>query len=149
MTAVTGYVVPDTSLAMKWVLDEAESDIALQLLREWERDGIEPVVPSWFACEVANVLFKFVLRGDLAISEAHAAHVTVMSLVLVWGDEPDDARRALELAAASGQRQTYDTQFLALAERLGCPLWTADDRFHAAVQYVAPMVRALREVSRG
>jgi predicted nucleic acid-binding protein len=51
-----------------------------------------------------------------------------------------DAERAIEIAALTGQRASYDSHYLALAERLGCELWTADDRFRDAAR--GPRVQA-------
>lgn len=118
--------VVDVSLALKWVLEEPNSDRARRLLAEWRVHGIQPVVPSWFSCEVANTLYQRFRDGSLTtIEDAEAAYDVVMRFVLVMSDEPSDARRAIRIAIAAGQKQTYDAQYAALAERLGCELWTA------------------------
>jgi predicted nucleic acid-binding protein len=59
-----------------------------------------------------------------------------------------DAERAIEIAALTGQRASYDSHYLALAERLGCELWTADDRFRDAARgsRVQARVRGLSEI---
>ncbi len=44
------------------------------------------------------------------------------------------ANRAVEIARLTTQTDAYDSQFLALAERLQCDLWTADERFQRAMQ---------------
>ena len=43
------------------------------------------------------------------------------------------------------QGAVYDSHYLALAETLGCDLWTADERFYRAVSPVAPNVRWVGE----
>jgi predicted nucleic acid-binding protein len=41
--------------------------------------------------------------------------------------------RAWQLATEFGRPTAYDTHYLALAEHLGCPFWTADQRLFNAV----------------
>ena len=143
--SAAGVVVVDASLALKWTVVEQDSDIALDMLREWERDDARPTVPSWFSCELANVLFRLRVRGELTMAAAQANHDAVMQFVTVSDDNPEDARRAMEIAEQTGQKAVYDAQYVALAERLGCELWTADDRFVRAVGAALPFVHALSE----
>lgn len=109
MTTVTAIVVVDVSLALKWVLIENDSGVALLLLAEWNAAGVQPVVPSWFACEAANVLLQYVRRGDLTVDDALDLHAALTDLVAVQGDEPADAARALALAHGFSQPRTHDT----------------------------------------
>jgi predicted nucleic acid-binding protein len=143
----TSVVVVDASLALKWVLIETHSGEALLLLTEWAQSGLQPVVPSWFACEVANVLYQRVRGGQVTSAEAQTALDAVLALVVVYGDEPADARRAIEIAEEAGEKATYDSQYAALAERLRCELWTADDRYRDAVRGVVSGVHSLSEIS--
>ena len=43
-------------------------------------------------------------------------------------------RRGYELATAYNRPTAYDAQYLALAERLDCTFWTADERLFNAVK---------------
>jgi predicted nucleic acid-binding protein len=54
----TNSVVVDTSLAIKWVLKEDLRAEALVLLSRWDRDSVTKLVPSWFSCEIANVMLN-------------------------------------------------------------------------------------------
>jgi predicted nucleic acid-binding protein len=49
-------VVVDASIAIKWVIPEVHQAEALSLIATWNADGVDVVVPGWFACEIANVL---------------------------------------------------------------------------------------------
>lgn len=139
--------VVDVSLALKWVLNEPYSDLARRLLAEWRERRIQPVVPSWFACELANTVYQRFRDGSIStIEDAEAAYDVVMRLVVVIGDDPVDARRAVRIAWEAGQRQTYDAQYAALAERLSCELWTADDKFLDATRGTLPGVRSISEL---
>jgi len=50
-------VVVDTSLVVKWLIEESDSDKANQLARLWVRNNVEPVAPYLLPIEVANVLY--------------------------------------------------------------------------------------------
>ncbi|MGD9893136.1 MAG: type II toxin-antitoxin system VapC family toxin [Dehalococcoidia bacterium] len=138
-------VVVDVSLALKWVLNEPDSGFADLLLAEWVDADLQPVAPSWFACEVANTLHQRHLDGKFSVAEAEEAFDSVLGVVVVIGDEPADARRAMQIAREANQKQTYDAQYAALAERLGCELWTADRKFLNATRGILPGVRSLHE----
>jgi predicted nucleic acid-binding protein len=133
-------VVIDTSLAVKWVVPEIHQAEALSLIAGWVADGVDVIVPSWFACELTNVLFQRMRRGDLTLSDAQLAFGAIFAKVNVREPEPAVALRALEVANDHGLRASYDAHFLALAEYLGIEPWTADDRFWDAVKSNFPWV---------
>lgn len=145
LTVSGRFVVSDASLALKWVLVEQDSPAALALLRAWQQAQIQPVVPSWFACEVGNRLFQSVRRGDLTVTEAQQSVSAIMALVEVADEEPADIARAIDLATAIGEPRIYDTLYVAVAERLGRELWTADERFRRKVIAEFPHIRLLRQ----
>ena len=139
-------VAVDASLAVAWVVAEPLTAEARLLLLQWQRDGVRRVVPSWFACEVANALYKRVLRREIVLERAKASLVGLLSDVVVLDVEPALSTRALELAAAFGRSTSYDAHYLALAEHHGCELWTADEKFWNAVKGTFKRVRWVGEV---
>jgi len=77
--------------------------------------------------EVANALWKKVLRGELGPEAARrVATDLALGAVPLYRQEPLMAR-ALELALEA-RITVYDALFIALAEHLGAPLVTADRR---------------------
>jgi predicted nucleic acid-binding protein len=134
-------VVIDTSLAVKWVVPEIHQAEALSLIAGWAADGVDVIVPSWFACELANVLFQRMRRGNLTLADAQLAFGAIVAKVIVREPEPAVALRALEVADGLGLRACYDAHYLALAEHLGLDLWTADDRFWNAAMNDYPRVK--------
>lgn len=122
MTAGESFVV-DTSVAIKWIVDEEGSDEA-ELLQ-----GADMVAPALFRVEAGNVLrtlaAKQILDNDRAIDLflfLQTAPVTIID-----ADELLE-RRALDLALAL-EHPIYDCVYLALAERMDRRLITADRRF--------------------
>jgi predicted nucleic acid-binding protein len=56
--------------------------------------------------------------------------------------------RALMLADTLGLSAAYDMHYLALAEAIGCELWTADAKFHRQAQPHFANVHLLDEAAR-
>ncbi len=126
-------VVVDTSLALKWVRTEvytAEA-IALRDASFQLRDAI--AAPSLLLYEATNTLFGFARDGFMTWTEAERAIDDLLVTVQLQIAPASVAKRALEIARLTSQTYAYDTQFLALAEYLGCDLWTADERFQRAM----------------
>jgi len=145
MSVARGVVVVDASLAVKWSLEEDYTTEALAQLAEWQAHSIQPIVPCWFPCEVANVLFQRMRRGELTFADSARILPDILAAVVVVEDDAALALRAVQIAETFGQRHSYDAQYVALAEREGCECWTADDRFRTALHGVIPRVRWIGE----
>ena len=55
---VSGVVVVDASLAVKWLVREVHSDKAYALARSWAQEEVYPMAPYLMPVEVANALYK-------------------------------------------------------------------------------------------
>ena len=136
-----GQVVIDASLAVKWIVNEIDSDKADALARTWAKSGVRPHGPYLLPVEVSNALYKRVTRGDITLDQASR----LLRVFLASGVdllEPTDLHvRATELASILNQTTVYDSHYLALAELLSCDLWTADQRFYRASAQRFPAVR--------
>ena len=128
------YVVVDASVAFKWLVEEEDSDKATALVRLWDGEGSRLAAPQLMSFEVANALYRRVVRGDFAVDVASGLMEDLMSLGIAFHHGPNLHRRALELASQLQQSAVYDAHYLALAESLGCELWTADQRFQWAAE---------------
>ncbi|MGH2345011.1 MAG: type II toxin-antitoxin system VapC family toxin [Chloroflexota bacterium] len=137
---MAGNVVVDSCVAVKWVIEQSYSSEALDRLNTWQSQGIRILVPPIFPSEVGNTLLKYV-RGDstmrpedrLALHEAMALFEVVIGIVNIDHDA-SLVGRAMELCVQWHRPSVYDATFVALAERQGCDLWTADSKFFRAVQ---------------
>ena len=140
------FVVVDASLAFKWLVEEENSDRATALARIWADQGTQLAAPPIMPFEVANALHRRVLRGELTVGVASDLVQDLMSLGIFFHATPDLHSRALELASRLKQGAVYDAHYLALAESLGCELWTADRRFHRAASLGVDNVRWIDEL---
>jgi predicted nucleic acid-binding protein len=110
-------IVADTNVVVKLVLRSADSEVVERLF------AAEPlwVAPRLLRSEVLSVLSK---QADLAPPDADEAFGIAMEALEDATLEPSSAR-VLHLAAMSG-RSSYDCEFVATAEELGCHLVTYD-----------------------
>lgn len=140
-------VVVDASIALKWVIDESDSAKAHALLIEWSDKGIILLAPALFTYEITNILYQNVRKNEITLERAKRALEDVMFLGIEI-DIPQDFgldRRAIELAHKFGFKATYDSHYLALAEREGCELWTADTKMWNALKEQVNWMRWLED----
>ncbi|HLZ81423.1 MAG TPA: type II toxin-antitoxin system VapC family toxin [Ktedonobacteraceae bacterium] len=140
-------VVVDANLALKWVVKEEDSGIALALLNEWNIQGIMMIAPFLLTYEVTNVLYQNMRKGKINLDQAKKILTEVLSIgiELDFSNNSALSRRAFELAHQFNLLATYDPHYVALAERENCELWTADTRLWTAVKEKLPRVRLLGE----
>jgi predicted nucleic acid-binding protein len=144
---MTDTVVVDASLALKWVLSEADSSIAITLLQKWNTEKIEVIVPALFTYEATNILYRQVVTGKLTFAEAKKLLTKLFSIgiVLNFVHYKDISMQAMEFAHRFGLPAAYDEHYLALAEREQCEYWTADSRLWNAMGGKLTWVRRLSD----
>ena len=125
-------VCVDANIVVKFILFPQG---AIQALWEtWQMDGTQLVAPTLLYYEVANSLYQYQKRGDITANGIRRLYDTALALPFTLIGDASLHRRALELAATYRLPAAYDSHYLALAERLGVDLWTADRRLVAALQ---------------
>ena len=77
---MSGFVVVDASLAVKWLVDEEDSDKAHSVLESWVTQDVTRIAPYLMPFEVANALHRRVLRGELSVG--NSARMMTRLLVL-------------------------------------------------------------------
>ncbi len=133
------YSVVDSSVAMKWVLDDEDAVAEAVALRDDALAGrLEMVAPSLWQYEVTNGLATGVRRGRLSSEQGAEAirHLLALGVRMADPEAANVYQKAVDLGIAA-----YDAAYLALAERLGALLWTGDRRFYDAVRHRANSVR--------
>jgi len=146
---VNDYVVVDASLAVKWVLREPYAEEALALAEEWAAGGTRPSAPCLLLVEATNVLHRRAALGHISLSRARQLLAGLLNMGIEIRESPQIHFRAMELAQELQRPSVYDTHYLALADILGCDLWTADERFFNSVKERQPRIRWLGEFKPG
>jgi predicted nucleic acid-binding protein len=115
-------LVIDASIAIKWVVEEDGTELALAL-----RQHARLVAPDLIIPECSNILWKKVQRKELSKDEALIAARLLQSAEM----ELIPARALMESAtrlAIALDHPAYDCIYQALAVEMGCRFVTADQR---------------------
>lgn len=128
---MTGPVVLDASVGVKWTKSEAGSDEALALLTRHYAGDIVIVVPEIFVQEVLDVVRRRAgpERAREQWRDWRATGIVVPAL------DDELMNTALDLCGDLGCT-LYDAMAPALAARIGAPLYSADRRAHGSIQGV-------------
>jgi predicted nucleic acid-binding protein len=119
----------DASVAVAWLILEKYSAKAIQLRKDWNHAGIEMVAPALFHSEVVSVIRKKVYFKGITPGEGEEIFSIYQNIPVRIIEGIEIYRRAWELSAAYNLPVCYNSQYLAVAEILDCPLWTNDSKF--------------------
>lgn len=142
---MNGPVCVDASFVLKLVVPEADSEAAEALWTRWARENRAVVAPLLLMYEVASALRKRVYREELSEENGRSALAAVRALGMHLAHADELHEEAWELALRFNQPVAYDAYYLAVAQRMGAELWTADRALFAAVQLEVPWIRYLGE----
>ena len=142
---MAGFVVVDASVAVKWLAVEEYTREANALAHHWITEDIQMVAPYHMRVEVANALYKRMVRGEHTIETVVSGVESLLAMDIEFMDVSDLHIRAVHLASELRQGAVYDAHYLALAESLECALWTADQRFQRAANAAGRSVRWVGE----
>lgn len=133
------YVI-DASTGFKWEVAEPLSDKA-QRLREGFRNLIHELsAPDLFPSEAANAFLVAERRGRILPGQGLVFLADLFTtLPRLHPSFPDLLPRAYAIASAT-QASVYDCLYVALAEREGCELITADDKLVNRLQSQFPFI---------
>jgi predicted nucleic acid-binding protein len=115
-------VVVDASVAAKWVIEEAYSAQAVQLLVYDAR-----YAPDHWQAEAVNALWWKVFKADLTATDAQERLTVLLRAPVIGVPIADMMPRAFAISVATGVT-IYDSLYCALAEKRNIPLVTADER---------------------
>jgi predicted nucleic acid-binding protein len=132
----------DSNIALKWVLTEADSDKARRLRSEFQNQVHELRAPDVFPVEVAHGLAKAERRGIIPQGDADRLLTNVLSTPPQLHTYLPLLKRALDMASRA-RIGVYDCLYVALAEREGCELVTADDRLLRTLRPTFPFIITL------
>jgi len=136
------YVI-DSSVALKWVLPEKDSDKAIRLRDDYRQGLHELIAPDWFILEVMNILGKSAARKIITSVEAIQHLADILRNAPVFFPSLPLADQTFQLALKD-QRAVYDLLYLALAQQEKFDLVTADN---ALVRQLQPIYGCLVTLS--
>lgn len=133
----------DASVALKWVLVESDSDKARTLRDECRNALRDFLAPDIFAVECAHALTKGERKG-LVVDPASLYDEVMLDAPQFVSSIPL-MTRALSIARKA-RIAVYDCVYVALAEREGCELITADQKVINALRKDFPFITDLRSM---
>ena len=135
---MASVVVIDSGVFLAGVLEEPLADKANALLKQLLAENIQIAAPVLFQYEIVAVTRKAVFQKRLTIEESIKARDFILAYGMMFHHDDSLLKRAYDLATELNRPTAYDTQYLAVAERLNCDFWTADERlFNAASSQLA------------
>jgi predicted nucleic acid-binding protein len=126
-------VCVDASIVVRLLIGPEDAAVK-HLWDSWSKQEAHLVAPTLLYYEVANGLYRQQKAGLLRPESAGEALDIALALPVELIGDGDLHRRACELATAYRLPAAYDAHYLAVAERLGVELWTADARLVSAMQ---------------
>jgi len=127
-------LVVDASVVAKLYLkDEQYTDKADLLFSRFEQGDIQLIAPRLITYEVPAAIKRGAVRVKAGKEVWQAALSSFQSLGLSIVDDSDAKYEAIRLAINYACAY-YDALYLLLAEDLGCPFVTADDRLWRALR---------------
>lgn len=113
-------LVVDASVAIKWIVPEPDSHLALSL-----RDGRRLIAPQLIFAECTNILWKKARRGEISSAQAAELAVMIDDLDIETASMRGLVTQAMALSLEY-DHPAYDCFYLALALIEVCPFVTAD-----------------------
>lgn len=138
---MTLWVVSDSGILIASALREEHTDKAQALLRQWHHQKVSIAAPSLFHYEIVATIRKNVYRQLVQAEEAFQIREKLLNVPVSLLMDDDLLRRGYELATELNRPTAYDSQYLAVAERLDCDFWTADKRLFNAASDRFPWVK--------
>ena len=135
------YVL-DSSAAFKWEVAEIDSDKAIRLRDETRRGLHVLLAPDVFPIEVAHAMTRAERQGRVSPADGWRLWLGIMADSPALQSYLSLIPRAYAISSAA-RIGVYDCLYVALAEREGCELITADNRLVANLQTHFPFIKAL------
>lgn len=142
MTSLTRYV-GDTSIIAKSFLSEPDTPHVETLLAECFV-SLELWAPENCLIECANILWGQCVFYGKPAQDATGFIADLAALLLVEPATESLLTRAIEIGVAQ-RISVYDAIFIALAEKLSCPLLTVDNKQAIAARAVGVPIKAITD----
>jgi predicted nucleic acid-binding protein len=131
---MTSWIVIDSGVLIASAIEEAYTVQADSLLEWIDTEKMSIAAPTLLRYEVTSTLRKLAHRGAIASADGERLLEQILKRPIDLMIDTDLLERAYALATEYGLPAAYDAQYLAVAERLSCPLWTFDKRLFNLVR---------------
>jgi predicted nucleic acid-binding protein len=125
----------DSNIFLATVIPDERMQKAYALIEYIEQKGLSITAPTLFRYEVVAVIRRQFGRGLINFEEANHAITLLLAKSILFSVTDKLLQRGFEIANQFNFPTAYDSQYLAVAEQLGCEFWTIDKRI---VDTVAP-----------
>lgn len=147
MARIEGEVVVDTSVLAKLFFPEKDNHKAELLHELFVKQKVRYTAPDFLAIEFLNVLWLKLRRKD--VDDEAGRNILSLFLALLTGTRIVPCSTFLDdvlTASIEHDHAAYDMAFLALAEKLGVPFVTADEKLYSKVGLRSQMLVLLRDL---
>jgi predicted nucleic acid-binding protein len=128
-------VVVDANILIAFGLaDEPLHAQANQILSAWQTTKEHLTAPRLFRSEITAVVRKAVYQQRITSEQGRVMLSQLLIYPMEFHEDDDLLKEAYELAVHFNRPRAYDAQYMALAERLQCDFWTADERLVNSTQ---------------
>ncbi|MFL6202426.1 MAG: type II toxin-antitoxin system VapC family toxin [Thermoanaerobaculia bacterium] len=128
-------IVLDANLLVSLAVPMDYSERAATEMSRWLERGVDLFAPVLWSYEAVSSLRKFVAAGQLRRDEADAALDRLLAFeVQDVAPSVELHSKALTWAERLQDFVAYDSAYLALAEQLDAPFWTADRKLAKKVR---------------
>lgn len=138
-------VVLDSGIYIASVYPETLTAQAKGLLKQLQASQVVLHAPTLLRYELIAVSRKAVYQGRITTEEGRIARDQLLSYPVTLHFDDTLLKRGYEIAEEHNRPTAYDAQYLALAERLSCIFWTADERMFNAVNAKFANIRWLAD----
>ena len=115
---MASLVVMDSGILIATVLDEIISEKSKTVLKYWEQKNFQFAAPTLFSYEIVAVARKAVYRKRIPLERGIAIRDSLMAYPVELHLDDTLLKRAYEMATELDRPTAYDSQYLAVAERL-------------------------------
>lgn len=141
---MTTYLTIDAGIAFKLIAPHPRQQLYIGQVTQWQRAGYQLCAPTLWAYEITSTFTKMVRFGKLSTATSREGLRLAHQLgVQLMAPDEEQALKAFAWTERLQRAAAYDSFYLALAESLGCALWTTDKRLVNAV--AQPWVKLIDE----
>lgn len=142
-------IVIDANILIAFALTDEPLHIqASQVLLGWQAASTQLAAPRLFRSEVTAVMRKAVYQQRIAHDQGRSLLARRLVDPIEFYEDDDLLASAYELAQRFKRPRAYDSQYMALAERLNSEFWTADETLYNSIQSKFSPIRWLGTLSQ-